>query len=162
MARLAGRTLWFMENGLQSFLQMERLGLLIAIFQALHIEPDFKNLSIDSTSVKAHRHSAVQKKRRWTRSKPTHRRQSWRQDDQTSCHGRWIRQPSSFSTDGWSSYSFPAIELLQELSIIGSHILGDKAYGSEAIRNWITTKQATYTIPPKTNSQHPWKVDWYR
>ncbi|MEK4106323.1 MULTISPECIES: transposase [Paenibacillus] len=52
--------------------------------------------------------------------------------------------------------------MLQELDIIGSHILGDKAYGSEAIRNWITTKQATYTIPPKTNSQHPWKVDWYR
>nr|WP_081382545.1 transposase [Paenibacillus odorifer] len=37
-------------------------GLLIAIFQALHIEPDFKNLSIDSTSVKAHRHSAGAKK----------------------------------------------------------------------------------------------------
>jgi len=36
------------------------------------------------------------------------------------------------------------------------------AYGSEAIRNWITNKQATYTTPPKTNSQHPWKVDWYR
>lgn len=28
-----------------------------AIFQALHIEPDFENLSIDSTSVKAHQHS---------------------------------------------------------------------------------------------------------
>ncbi|GIO95844.1 transposase [Paenibacillus lautus] len=37
-------------------------GLLIAIFQALHIEPDFENLSIDSTSVKAHQHSAGAKK----------------------------------------------------------------------------------------------------
>lgn len=29
------------------------------------------------------------------------------------------------------------------------HILDDKAYGSEAIRNWITAKQASNTIPPK-------------
>ncbi|MEK3834055.1 transposase [Paenibacillus sp. FSL R7-0128] len=41
-------------------------------------------------------------------------------------------------------------------------MLGDKAYGSEAIRNWITAKQASYTIPLKANSQNPWNVDWYR
>jgi transposase len=51
--------------------------------------------------------------------------------------------------------------LLQEFEITGSNILGDKAYGSEAIRNWITAKQASYTIPPKTNSRNSWKVDWY-
>ncbi|MEK3658871.1 transposase [Paenibacillus sp. FSL F4-0236] len=33
---------------------------------------------------------------------------------------------------------------------------------SKAIRNWITAKQASYTIPPKANSQNSWKVDWYR
>jgi transposase len=37
-------------------------GLLVAIFQALQVEPDFENLSIDSTSVKAHQHSAGAKK----------------------------------------------------------------------------------------------------
>ncbi|OME88857.1 IS5 family transposase [Paenibacillus lautus] len=74
-----------------------------------------------------------------------------------------LGNPLAFLLTGGQVYdSVPAIELLQELDITGSHILGDKAYGSEAIRNWITTKQATYTIPPKTNSQHPWKVDWYR
>ena len=78
-------------------------GLLIAIFQALHIEPDFENLSIDSTSIKAHQHSAGAKKRRRTRSESTHRRQSWRQDNQTSYGSRWIRQPARFSTDGRSS-----------------------------------------------------------
>lgn len=36
--------------------------LLVAIFQALQVEPDFENLSIDSTSVKAHQHSAGAKK----------------------------------------------------------------------------------------------------
>lgn len=56
----------------------------------------------------------------------------------------------------------PAIDLLQEFDNTGSHILGDKTYGSEAIRNWITAKHASYTIQPKANSQNPWKVDWYR
>lgn len=37
-------------------------GLLVAIFQALQVEPDFENLSIDSTSIKAHQHSAGAKK----------------------------------------------------------------------------------------------------
>lgn len=36
--------------------------LLVAIFQALQVEADFENLSIDSTSVKAHQHSAGAKK----------------------------------------------------------------------------------------------------
>ncbi|OKP86583.1 transposase [Paenibacillus sp. P32E] len=44
------------------FCKWRDTGLLIAIFQALHVEPDFENLSIDSTSVKAHQHSAGAKK----------------------------------------------------------------------------------------------------
>lgn len=36
--------------------------LLIAIFQVLQVEPDFETISIDSTSVKAHQHSAGAKK----------------------------------------------------------------------------------------------------
>lgn len=37
-------------------------GLLISIFQKLNEEADFENLSIDSTSVRAHQHSAGAKK----------------------------------------------------------------------------------------------------
>lgn len=47
----------------------------------------------------------------------------------------------------------------QELDITGSYILSDKTYGSEAIRNWITSKQTSFTIPPKANNQHLWQVD---
>ncbi len=36
--------------------------LLASIFQELHIESDFENISTHSTSVKAHQHSAVAKK----------------------------------------------------------------------------------------------------
>ena len=37
-------------------------GLLIMIFQVLQVEPDFETISIDSTSIKAHQHSAGAKK----------------------------------------------------------------------------------------------------
>ncbi|WP_225989805.1 hypothetical protein [Bacillus cereus] len=37
-------------------------GVLLTIFQELNAEPDFENLSIDSTCIKAHQHSAGAKK----------------------------------------------------------------------------------------------------
>jgi transposase len=39
-------------------------GTLLSIFKALNSEPDMENLSLDSTSVKAHQHSAGAKKGR--------------------------------------------------------------------------------------------------
>ena len=44
------------------FCKSKDTGLLIAIFQALQVEPDFESLSIDFTSVKAHQHLAGAKK----------------------------------------------------------------------------------------------------
>ncbi|WP_110498186.1 transposase [Bacillus sp. 196mf] len=57
--------------------------------------------------------------------------------------------------------STPVCELLDKISIKGSNILGDKAYGSRTIREYITNREATYTIPPKSNAKTPWNVDWY-
>ncbi|MGR5864347.1 hypothetical protein ACT7DZ_10870 [Bacillus cereus] len=48
---------------------------------------------------------------------------------------------------------------MDKISIKGSNILGDKAYGSRTIREYITNREATYTIPPKSNAKTPWKVD---
>lgn len=39
--------------------------------------------------------------------------------------------------------------------------MGDKAYGSETIRDWISAQGDSYTIPPKENAKNPWKVDWF-
>ena len=36
-----------------------------------------------------------------------------------------------------------------EVKISGSNILGDKAYGTNSIRTYITEQRASYTIPPK-------------
>jgi transposase len=57
--------------------------------------------------------------------------------------------------------SVHAVELLKRVNIRGSNILGDRAYGSAAIRSYITESGACYTIPPQSNVSDPWPVDWW-
>ena len=52
-----------------------------------------------------------------------------------------------------------AIPLLAHVDITGSNILGDKAYGAKAIREYIVMHNATYTIPPKNDAKSPWNID---
>ena len=54
-----------------------------------------------------------------------------------------------------------AIDLLSEVNIFGSNILGDKAYGTKSIRTYITEQRASYTIPPKSNVIEPWFCDFH-
>ena len=56
---------------------------------------------------------------------------------------------------------FHAIDVLSHVNLEGANVLGDKAYGASEIRNDITGKNATYTIPPKTNTLEPWPCDWW-
>lgn len=54
-----------------------------------------------------------------------------------------------------------AVELLSGVNITGSNILGDKAYVTAAIRNYITEQNAQQTIPPKENNPNPWHCDFW-
>ena len=54
-----------------------------------------------------------------------------------------------------------AVSLLETINIKNSHILADRAYGSEEIRSYIKHQDADYVIPPKQNTKNPWSVDWY-
>ena len=54
-----------------------------------------------------------------------------------------------------------AVPLLSQISIQGSNILGDKAYGAKVIRDYINSQDAAYTIPPQSNVGDPWPIDWY-
>lgn len=54
-----------------------------------------------------------------------------------------------------------AIPLLETTNIRNSHILADRAYGSEEIRSYIVQHNANYVIPPKQNTKDPWFVDWH-
>ena len=55
--------------------------------------------------------------------------------------------------------SVHAIDLLSKTDISGSNVLGDKAYGAKAIRDFITAHGGMYTIPPQSNVKHPWEYD---
>ncbi|OXS25267.1 MAG: hypothetical protein BI182_05920 [Acetobacterium sp. MES1] len=54
-----------------------------------------------------------------------------------------------------------AIDLLSNIDIKSANILGDKAYGTKDIRTYITSQEAVYTIPPKSNTKEPWDCDWW-
>lgn len=54
-----------------------------------------------------------------------------------------------------------AVALLKTTNIQGSNILADRAYGTAEIRDYITTQNAEYVIPPKQNTKEPWSVDWW-
>ena len=57
--------------------------------------------------------------------------------------------------------SVHAVTLLSKVSLKGSNVLGDKAYGAEKIRSYIAKHGATYTIPPQSNVSNPWDCDWW-
>lgn len=73
-----------------------------------------------------------------------------------------LGNPVSFLLSGGQIHdSKMAITLLETVNITGSHILADRAYGSEEIRSYIVGRGATYVIPPKQNTKQPWDVDWH-
>ena len=50
---------------------------------------------------------------------------------------------------------------MSDVLLEGTVVLADKAYGSKAIRDFITQADASYCIPPKVNEKHPWDCDWF-
>lgn len=64
-------------------------------------------------------------------------------------------------TGGQVHDSKAAVDVLSGINISGSNILGDKAYGTEKIRTYITERNAKYTIPPRENNSDPWYCDYW-
>ena len=53
-----------------------------------------------------------------------------------------------------------AVPLLQQIpDLKDCNILGDKAYGTKEIREYLQGQSASYTIPPKVNTKQPWPFD---
>lgn len=57
--------------------------------------------------------------------------------------------------------STQAVAVLSNINIQNSNILADKAYGTNEIREYIKSHEASYTIPPKSNAKNPWHCDWW-
>ena len=62
-------------------------------------------------------------------------------------------------TSGNINDCIEAVNVLSYLPIEHSNIIADKAYGTNKIRNYIVSQNASYTIPPKINAKNPWKFD---
>ena len=73
-----------------------------------------------------------------------------------------LGSPGHFLLTGGNIFdASAAIDLLSEVSISGSNVLGDKAYGTKSIRAYIAEQGASYTIPPKNNVIEPWFCDFH-
>ena len=115
------------------FRKWQDIGIWEKIFHILSGDADMENLSIDST-LNTKIHAVV------------------------DGLGNPVAFLLSAGTDAGSTH---AIELLSQLPIKNSNILGDKAYGAQKIRTYITEAGAVYTIPPKGNSKKSWKCDYW-
>ncbi len=67
-----------------------------------------------------------------------------------------------FFTGGNINDNTVATDILSLVEISGSIVMGDKAYGSKEIRDYIAEHGATYAIPPKSNNPDPWDCDWWQ
>ena len=131
-------------------------GTLLRIFQELNADADYENLCIDSTSIKAHPQSAGAKKA--VNSENDQFIGVSRGGKTTKIHAvvDALGNPVHFLLTGGNIFdASAAIDLLSEVNISESNILGDKAYGTKPIRAYITEQGASYTIPPKSNVTEP-------
>jgi transposase len=65
-----------------------------------------------------------------------------------------------FLTPGNVNDCAVAIDVLDGVTLTGSIVMGDKAYGTAAIREYIESKGGAYCIPPKVNAVEPWDCDY--
>ncbi|WP_394803501.1 IS5 family transposase [Huintestinicola butyrica] len=138
-------------------------GTLLRIFETLNEDADFENLSIDSTSIKAHPQSAGAKKGAVNAENNQFIGVS-RGGKTTKIHAvvDGLGNPVCFMLTGGQVHdSKAAVDVLSGINISGSNILGDKAYGTEKIRTYITEQNAKYTIPPRENISDPWYCDYW-
>nr|WP_300129960.1 IS5 family transposase [uncultured Butyricicoccus sp.] len=133
-------------------------GTLKKVFRALSEDADTENLSMDSTCIKVHESANGGEKRA---NKAVGRT---RGGLNTKLHAivDSLGNPVEFLLSAGNDHDcVHAVELLETVEISGSNVLADRAYGAQAIREYISERGATYVIPPQSNISKPWSVDWH-
>ena len=133
-------------------------GTLKKVFRALSEDADTENLSMDSTCIKVHESANGGEKRE---NKAVGRT---RGGLNTKLHAivDSLGNPVEFLLSAGNDHDcVHAVELLGTVEISGSNVLADRAYGAQAIREYISERGATYVIPPQSNISKPWSVDWH-
>ena len=65
-------------------------------------------------------------------------------------------------TTGNTSDITVAEKLLSRIELKGTTVLADRAYGKWAFREYIADHDADFCIPPQSNNDDPWYVDWWQ
>ena len=65
-------------------------------------------------------------------------------------------------TTGNTSDITVAEKLLSRIELKGTTVLADRAYGKWAFREYIADRDADFCIPPQSNNDDPWYVDWWQ
>jgi transposase len=129
-------------------------------FEKLSEDADMQDVSVDSTSVKAHKHAAGARKSspggdqcvgisRGGRNTKIH----------VAVDG--LGNPVAFlPTRGNASDSATAIPLLEKIPDLSkSTVLADRAYVSKKIREYIEKRGGKWIVPPKSNMKIKWEYD---
>lgn len=134
------------------------------VFESLTADADLQDASIDSTSCKVHQHAAGAEK--------DAENSETNQDIGTSRGGKNTKIHAVVDalgnpiklilTPGNVNDNVVAIKTLSGIELTGSVVMGDKAYGTKDIREYIESQGATYCIPPKANAVAPWETDFYQ
>ncbi len=120
-----------------------------------------ENLSIDSTSCKVHQ-SVNGRGKTPEGGKKAQAIGMSRGGKNTKIHaiGDGLGNPLALLLSPGNDHdSRHAVSLLGQAEIRGSNVIRDKAYGSQAIREYITSREGGYTIPLKSDNHEPWFVD---
>ena len=121
-------------------------GTLERVFHTLSGDAGTENLSVDSICIKVHESANGGEK---TANKTVGRT---RGGLNTKIHAvvDGLGNPVKFLLSAGNDYdSVHAVELLEQVKITGSNILADRAYGAQAIREYISGRGASYVIPPQ-------------
>lgn len=52
--------------------------------------------------------------------------------------------------------------VLSHVDLDGTIVMGDKAYGAKNLRDYISSRNVDFCIPPKSNTVDSWECDWYQ
>jgi len=143
------------------FVLWQKSGLFAKILEELGEEADLENIGMDSTSVDAHQHSAGAKK--GAENAETQQHIGVSRGGKTTkifaivdALGNPIHVHLVAGNVHDSKEAEPSLTSVQLGE--GTTVLADKAFGSKAIRAFITSSGAEYCIPPKAN-EIPWYYD---
>ncbi|WP_419555021.1 IS5 family transposase [Schleiferilactobacillus harbinensis] len=138
-------------------------GVFEQIFKAVSADADMENVSLDSTSIRVHQKASGAKKNAVNADVNQYIGRS-RGGLTTKIHAivDGLGNPLSFCLSGGEVHdSTVAAPLLGTIPLKNGNVLADKAYGTQALRDFITSQEGYYTIPPKSNAVNPWPCDFY-